>query len=458
MGGASSRHDHSVTLRHRPIWSPYPSMDHIGVVGLSYRHASVEDVARFAIPKADIEARLPELHAVLGAEVVFLATCNRVEVIFATGDASAAGDLRGAVFRALRGRDPELGEAAEALRAWTGEAAVEHVFLLACGLDSAQAGEHEITAQLRGAWDSARAAKVCGPTLNRLMNEVLSMANRVHRLSAASRPPSLADLAVERTLAHCGQHHAPVALVGVSPMTRRCGHLLHAAGVPLVVVNRSVEVAEEWAQSLGARCLALSDFRASPPAVAAVVVAAGGSGAILDEAALRALARAATTSPLIIDFGLPPNVEPAAAHAVGLVRIGMKELIEATREQRLAQLLRLAPVRAAIDERLARLRNELATRAIGRRLADLRDSFEGIASAQMDQLLAQDLRDLDDNERQLLRRFATTLARRLAHLPLAGIRAAAPHASSDTVDAFFRAARLQRAPSACDADSGKRNS
>jgi glutamyl-tRNA reductase len=431
-------------------------MDHIGVVGLSYRHASVEDVARFAIPKADIEARLPELHAVLGAEVVFLATCNRVEVIFATGDASAAGDLRGAVFRALRGRDPELGEAAEALRAWTGEAAVEHVFLLACGLDSAQAGEHEITAQLRGAWDTARAAKVCGAKLNRLMNEALSMASRVHRLSAASRPPSLADLAVERVLGH-GQRHVPVALVGVSPMTRRCGQALRAAGVPLVIVNRSVEAAEEWAQSMGARCMALSDFRASPPAVAAVVVAAGGSGAILDEAALRALAHAAADSPLIIDFGLPPNVEPAAAQVAGLARVGMNELIEATREQRLTQLLRLAPVRAAIDERLARLRNELATRAIGRRLADLRDSFEGIASAHMDQLLAQDLRDLDDNERQLLRRFATTLARRLAHLPLAGIRAAAPHASSDTVDAFFRAARLQRAPHGDDADSGKRN-
>jgi glutamyl-tRNA reductase len=113
----------------------------------------------------------------------------------------------------------------------------------------------------------------------------------------------------------------------------------------------------------------------------------------------------------------------------------------------------LAPVRAAIDERLAHLRNELATRAIGRRLADLRDSFEGIAAAQMDQLLADDLRGLDDAERQLLRRFATTLARRLAHLPLAGIRAAAPHASADTVDAFFRAARLQRVGHTHDADS-----
>src|SRR5471032_2788885 len=253
-------------------------MDQIGVVGLSYRHASVEDVARFAIPKADIEVRLPKLRAALrGAEVVFLATCNRVEVIFATQDDSAAGDLRGAVFRALRGRDPELGEAAEALRAWTGEAAVEHVFLLACGLKSAQAGEHEITAQLRGAWDIARTAQVCGPTLNRLMSEALSMASRVHRVSVATRPPSLADLAVERVLAHCGERRDPVALVGVSPMTRRCGQVLHDAGVPLLIVNRSVEAAEEWAATLSARCMSLQEFRSSPPNVAALVLAGGGT-------------------------------------------------------------------------------------------------------------------------------------------------------------------------------------
>ena len=431
-------------------------MEHIGVVGLSYRHASVDDVARFAIPKAELEARLPELRAALhGAELVFLATCNRVEVIFATGNDSAAGDLRGAVFRFLRGRDPELGEAAEALRAWTGEAAVEHLFLLACGLNSAQAGEHEITAQLRTAWDLARAAEVCGPTLNRLMSEALSMAGRVQRLSAATRPPSLADLGVARVLDHCGRRRDPVALVGVSPMTRRCGQLLRDAGLPLVLVNRSADVAAEWAQSLAARSMPLDEFRVSPPDVAAVVLAAGGAGAVLEESALRALAAAAARPPLIIDFGLPPNVEPAAAQAAGLARIGMDDLIEATRGERLTQLLRLAPVRAAIDERLARLRGELATRAIGRRLAHLRDSFEGIAAAQMDQLLAVELRDLAEHERQLLRRFATTLARRLAHLPLAGIRAAAEHASPDTVDAFFRAARLHRSPHANDADSEK---
>src|ERR1700722_1228326 len=99
-------------------------MDHIGVVGLSYRHAGVEDVARFAIPKSEIAARLPGLRVALDvAEVVYLATCNRVEVIFATSDESAALDLRRAVFGALRGRDATPGEATGTLRAWTGEAA-----------------------------------------------------------------------------------------------------------------------------------------------------------------------------------------------------------------------------------------------------------------------------------------------------------------------------------------------
>ena len=64
-------------------------------------------------------------------------------------------------------------------------------------------------------------------------------------------------------------------------------------------------------------------------------------------------------------------------------RVGMSELIELAQGRRLEQLMRLAPVRAAIDEQLARLRSELATRAIGPRLAQLRDSFEQIAAEEV---------------------------------------------------------------------------
>jgi glutamyl-tRNA reductase len=419
-------------------------MHQIGVVGLSHRHAGVDDVARFTLPKAELAARLRALRDHLGVpELVYIATCNRVEVFFAT-DGTQAGDARSEVFRALIGCEPQPGEATRILRARTGEAAVEHLFLVACGLDSARAGEQEIAAQLRGAWDAARAAEVSGPTLDRLVGEALGMANRIRRREAGTSAPSLAELAADRVVRHLNGEPASVALVGVSPMTRRCGMILHRAGAPLLVVNRTLQAAEELAKAVSGRAVALDRFRARPVDVSAVVLAAGGGEPVLDVAALALLGQTAGRTPLIIDFGVPPNVDPEAARAAGLERLGMNDLIRVAKEQRLSELMRLAPVRAAIDERLARLRGEFATRAIGRRLADLRGSFEQIAAQEVDCALATKLRDLDDSQRQILQRLASSMARRLAHLPIAGLRAAAAHASAEAVDAFFREARLRR--------------
>jgi len=445
-------------------------MHQIGVVGLSYRHAGVDEVARFAVPRAEVPARLPALRALLKAsELLYVGTCNRVEVLYSTEDGTPAGDLRQEVFRILTGREPGPGEASRILRAWTGEAAVEHLLLVACGLDSAQTGEHEIAAQLRGAWEDSRVAHTCGPILDRLMGEALGMARRMRRLSAGVHAPSLADLAADRVLQHLtGPTGQPlhenalidadeppnktrnfagsprVALLGVSPMTRRCAGLLHTARVPLLIVNRTLEAAEELAADVSGTALPLDAFRRQPPAVSALVLAAGGATALLDAAALARLKGATPHAPLLVDFGVPPNVDPDTARRAGIERVGMHELIELAQGRRLAQLVRLAPVRAAIDERLARLRTELALRAIGPRLARLRETFEQIAAAEVARALKGELRTLDARERAQLERIGATLAHRLAHLPLAGLRAAAVHAGGDAVAAFFDGVQAPR--------------
>ncbi len=273
-------------------------MHQIGVVGLSYRHVGVDEVARFSVPKTEIAARLPALRDALGvSEVFYVGTCNRVEVLYAMPDGAPAGDARREVFRALIGRDPIAGEATRILRAWTGEAAVEHLFLVTCGLDSAQAGEQEIAAQIRLAWETARAVQVCGPTLDKLLGEALSMANRVHKLESNVRSPSLADLAADRVIRHLNGKPATAALVGVSPMTRRCGMILHRAGIPLLVVNRTVQAAEEFAATVGGRAMQLDQFRDNPGELGALVLAAGGGEPVLDGMALTKIAEAAGARP-----------------------------------------------------------------------------------------------------------------------------------------------------------------
>lgn len=423
-------------------------MHQIGVVGLSYRHAGMEDVARLSIPRTDLELRLPLLRQALGvSELLYLATCNRVELLYATRDGEAAGDLREPALEQLTGSRSPPGQASRLLRAWAGESALEHVLLLACGLDSAQAGEREIAAQLRAAWEAARSAGTCGPLLDRVLGEALGMANEVQRLQAGTRASSLADLAAARVLQHLCGRLSSVALIGVSPMTRRCGLALHRAGVPLLIVNRSLPPAAELAASVSGRAVSLEQFREQPEAVAALVLAAGGGEAVLDGRSLQRLSAGVAArgeEALAIDFGVPPNIDPEEARGAGIVRVGMSELVEEVQEHRMTELLRLAPVRAAIDERLTHLREEMATRAIGPQLAQLRDAFERIAADELERALAAELRGLTREQREALSHATSRLARRLAHLPIAGIRAAAAQASPEAIDAFFREARLHR--------------
>jgi glutamyl-tRNA reductase len=422
-------------------------MHQIGVVGLSYRHAGIDEVARLSLPKAELAARLRGLREALGvAELLYFGTCNRVELLFATHDGEPAGDLREPALEQLSGKQSPPGQAARLLRAWAGESALEHVLLLACGLDSAQAGEREIALQLRASWEAARAAGTSGPMLDRLMGEALAMANRVRRLQTATQAPSLADLAAARVLQHLTGSVDTVALVGVSPMTRRCGLALHRAGVPLLIVNRSLAPAAEFAASVSGQAVLLEQFRAQPQAVAALVLAAGGGELVLDSRALQLMAAAhsASGNTLAIDFGVPPNVDPDDALGAGIVRIGMSELVQEVQEGRETELLRLAPVRAAIDERLAALRDEMAARAIGPKLAELRDAFERIAADELERALTAELRGLTDGQRDALGHLTSRLARRLAHLPIAGMRAAAVHAGPEAIEAFFDEARLHR--------------
>jgi glutamyl-tRNA reductase len=170
---------------------------------------------------------------------------------------------------------------------------------------------------------------------------------------------------------------------------------------------------------------------------------------VIDRAMLMKLAM---TRPLLMDFGLLPNVDVDAARMLDFTRVGMDDLVQTARDGRVEHLLRLAPVRAAIDAHLARLRGELAARAIGPQLARLRDDFERITAGEVERLLRETLPDLDESQRRQLSGWGRTLAHRLAHLPLSGLRAAAEHAGPEVTDAFFKSARLSRKADAGDSE------
>src|SRR6266576_537082 len=263
-------------------------------VGVSHRTAPAEVLEKLAVPSAELGSVLAQLHAVPGIdEVAVLSTCNRVEVYAAAS--GPVGQVTRAVanLMAARGR-VGAGEVLRLARIRVGGEAAEHVFSVACGLDSMAVGEDQIVAQIKDAARAARAAGTTGPVISGLIDAALRASKRARTQTTISTEGiSLARAGLDLAAGHLGGLAARHAVVlGTGSMGKLAARLLREAGVgQLGVASRSPARAAEVAAAVRGTPLAASDM---PAALADtdILVTATGSAVPAMRAQIRQLADA----------------------------------------------------------------------------------------------------------------------------------------------------------------------
>ncbi len=416
-------------------------IDQLGMIGVSWRRGSSETLSAFSLTRERSATALRAFAERFALnELAYLGTCNRVELLFARSAATPCTDLRPHAFELLTGQLPAPGEAERALKAWHGEGAAEHLFLVTAGLDSACLGESEIVGQVRNCHAQAREIGLCGPALELVFAAAEDIAARVRATTAlASGRVSLAELAVDRLRERHARTRGVVALVGVSPMTERAALALHSSNVPMLIVNRTLANAAKLAQQYGAACQSLTEFITNPPPVTALLCATGAPGVVLDDAALTRIAAADTSSsaPLIIDMAVPPDVSPEGCTRLGLTRIGMDEITAQADANRGARLAEAAQAREYVDEALAELHERYTERFYGPLLGTLQQRYQRTAREGVTRLLKKELSGLGPGERAAIENWSEVLARRFAHIPCLGLRGLMQHGPEGSLDAFI---------------------
>lgn len=430
----------------------------LGVIGINWRQGGAQELARFSLPREDEPLRIARLAAHLGVdELVYVATCNRVEIFFRTDGPADVNDLRSRAFVALTGANPEAGEAARCMRAWAGEGAAEHIFLVAAGLDSAEVGETEIHGQLKRALDLALE---CGSLPNRgsqletIVSEALKLSRRLRQENQmGTGRMSLAEIAMDKFREHVAHMDKPtVLLIGVSPMNERCATSLAQAGTRFVIANRTKSRADDFAKAqnrlhsgICTASMSLDELRSHPPAVDAVLSATASSEPILNASDLaKLLAVQPSKAPLlIIDFAVPPDVDPEVVRRINahesrpIQRVGMQSMIETAAATRGQRLEAAASAREAIDAALDRLATRIAGAHVAPFVSALQNSYRSIAKHSAEDLLAGKLQNLNESERAAVIQFADKLAGRFAHLPSTGLFGVARVGGPAAVDAFL---------------------
>ncbi|MCW2687987.1 MAG: glutamyl-tRNA reductase, partial [Mycobacterium sp.] len=406
--------------------------------GVSHRSAPVPVLEQLSIDDADqIKIVDRVLQSPLVTEAMVLSTCNRVEV-YAVVDAFHGGlAVVGQVLSEHSGMS--MGDLTKYAYVRYAEAAVEHLFAVASGLDSAVVGEQQVLGQVRRAYAAAEANRTVGRTLHELAQRALSVGKRVHAetgIDAAGA--SVVSVALGMADAKLGGVAGRSAVVvGAGAMGALSAKHLARAGVDRIhVANRSMPRARRLARNLAdsgvqADAVALDDLPTVLGDADVVVCCTGAVRPVVSLADVhRALSGRDDRRPLVIcDLGMPRDVDPSVAGLPGVFVVDMDRV---QREP--------SARAAAADADAARqiVAGEVATYLASQRMAEVTPTVTALRQRAADVVEAELLRldhrlpSLDVAHRDEVARTVRRVVDKLLHAPTVRVKQLASTPGGDS--------------------------
>lgn len=285
----------------------------IVTIGLSHHTCPVEVREKFAFAEKEIPAALEELRRRgLVSEGVIVSTCNRMELYAVTAsDNRKSLDAIREYLADARGCEHSLnGE----MYVYSELQSLEHLFKVACGIDSMLLGETEILGQLKRAYEIALQNKQTGGRLNKAFQRAFNVAKHIRTSTNIQRGSvSVASAAVElaeKIFSKLDQHH--VMVIGAGETSEKTARALLSRGARSVIVsNRSHERAVALAEELGGRAVSFENWAGEFQNIDIIISSTSAPHYLLDRARVEPMMKARRNRPLLlIDIAVPRDIDP----------------------------------------------------------------------------------------------------------------------------------------------------
>lgn len=185
-------------------------------------------------------------------EVVFLSTCNRVEIYGRSG--RRGPEIPGALGQAMPTALAEVWRKTQGLYLHEGLACWRHLSEVATGLRSMVMGESEILGQVRSAYQASRELGGTGKAMHSLFQSALRAARAARQAAGFGKgDPSVGRCAAEALADHLGDREAgPLLLLGAGHTARSFGLAALEKGFRKIwISSRTEQRATSLAADLG---------------------------------------------------------------------------------------------------------------------------------------------------------------------------------------------------------------
>ena len=362
------------------------------------------------------------------AELFVLRTCERFEW-YLCGEAS---DLTDESIFPVTGRhlDSDVGQL------MAGCDAIEHLFRVACGLESSVVGEDEILGQLRGAKAQATAVGALDGQLETTVQKAIHVGRRARSETTINEGTvSLGSIAVDRLRSKLDTFaDAVMIVVGAGKFASLVLDAVRQRDdrpETILVANRSLGPAKELAAAVNGRAVSLADLPERIPTADVIVTATTSSTPILTAGDMQGV------EAVVFDLGNPRDIDPAIASFATVDLTTLDELFDHQSAELAIRRKAIPAVEIMISEECSRLDEQLRAEQIDAVLARIRRRAEAVRQDELDHALAR-LRaqnaNLSPQQEAVLQDFSAALVSKLLHTPTVSLRQAAVNGDHEAID------------------------
>jgi len=394
------------------------------LLGLNYKTAPVEIREKFTFSDDSTARALHLLSQTKSiAECIILGTCNRTE-IYVVSDQLHAGRLETRNFLA-NWFGVDKSDFQDHLYIKENEAAIDHLFRVACGLDSMVMGETQILGQVRDAFLLAQQHETTGTVFNQLFKQAITFAKRAHTETAIGQNAvSVSYAAVELGKKIFGSFAGKeVLIIGAGKMSELTAKHLHANGSRRVrVANRTLERANLLAEKFQGDACTMEQLPQALLTADIVISSTGAAGYVITAEQLGPIMKQRKYRPLfMIDIAVPRDLDPRI-HDMDNVYLYDIDDLEGIVASNLAERSKEAErLEGLIREELVAFTTWYQTLGVGPVIAALREKAFAIHCEAM-RKMENKLPNLTDRELHIIRKHTKGIINQLLHEPVVRLK------------------------------------
>ncbi len=410
------------------------------VVGLNHRTVPVDLLERMAVPETALAKALHDLESREHLlEVAILSTCNRTEIYaYCSRFHAAVGDV--SQFLAdYSGASTE--ELAAHLYTYYDDAAVNHLFTVAAGLDSMIVGENEILGQVRDAWTRANDAGTSATLLGITFRHAIEAGKRVRTETELNRHPvSVASAAVAVAGERMGGFEgARVLVIGAGEMGEGMAMAVALRDIDqLTVANRSADRAESLAGKVRGRVVELDALPIELADADLVFASTGSSEVLIERATVEVAMRNRHIRPLyIVDVALPRDFDPGVGQIPGVTLLDLDDLKDYAQRSSVRRREEIGRARTIVAHEVERYLDERRQRIVAPVVGALHRHGRSVRDGELERFAAK-LVGLDPEARAAVEALVDGIVNKLLHEPTVRLKDAA---GTDRGDLFVDSVR-----------------